>query len=82
MSSLKRFGSRKLGSRQQGEGLGSLRNVPEDTLPDTEIGGAMAPHLTITKQQLMEALEKTYEKKLADSKADPIERFADPQVRI
>lgn len=41
----------------------------------------LAGGLTITKQQLMEALEKTYDKKLADANADPMERFADPQVR-
>ena len=79
--SIKRFGSRRLGSRQVEGTSGPLQNVPED--PELGEGGggrASVPQLTITKQQLMEALEKTYDKKLADAKADPMERFADPQV--
>jgi hypothetical protein len=47
-------------------------------------GAALDPAggLTVTKEQLMEALEKTYDKKVADANADPMLRFADPQVPI
>ena len=76
--SLTRFGSRAAARH------GSLGNVPED--PETgrasSHANTLAGGLTITKQQLMEALEKTYDKKLADAKCDPMERFADPQARM
>ena len=62
--------------------LPQLGHVPEDAEQGHEMSPAdlLAGGLTITKKALMEALEKTYDKKLADAKADPMERFADPQV--